>query len=95
MQKEEILNYLKKNKNEFYQKYGITKIGLFGSYAKDMQKEDSDIDLVIEMEKSKKRLKNFLGFKRELEEFFGKEMDIGIESALKPVVKKSIKILYV
>ncbi len=66
MRKEDILKYLKSHKNEFYKKYGIIKIGLFGSYSKDMQKDDSDIDLAIEMEKNKKNLKNFFAFKREL-----------------------------
>ncbi len=97
MRKEDILKYLKSHKNEFYKKYGIIKIGLFGSYSKDMQKDDSDIDLAIEMEKNKKNLKNFFAFKRELENFFGKKVDLGIESSLKPIVKERIKeeILYV
>ena len=97
MRKEDILRYLKSHKNEFYKKYGIIKIGLFGSYSKDMQKDDSDIDLAIEMEKNKKNLKNFFAFKRELENFFGKKVDLGIESSLKPIVKERIKeeILYV
>ncbi len=97
MRKEDILKYLKSHKNEFYKKYGIIKIGLFGSYSKDMQKDDSDIDLAIEMEKNKKNLKNFFAFKRKLENFFGKKVDLGIESSLKPIVKERIKeeILYV
>ena len=97
MRKEEILDYLKANKDEFYKKFGVVKIGLFGSYSKDMQREDSDIDLAIEMDKDKKNLRNFFGFKRELESFFGKKVDIGIEKSLKPIVKERIKreILYV
>jgi len=97
MRKEEILDYLKANKDEFYKKFGVVKIGLFGSYSKDMQREDSDIDLAIEMDKDKKNLRNFFAFKRELESFFGKKVDIGIEKSLKPIVKERIKreILYV
>ncbi len=97
MRKEEILDYLKANKDEFYKKFGVVKIGLFGSYSKDMQREDSDIDLAIEMDKDKKNLRNFFGFKRELENFFGKKVDLGIEKSLKPIVKERIKreILYV
>ncbi len=33
MDREKILNYLKANKNEFIQKYGIEKLALFGSFA--------------------------------------------------------------
>lgn len=97
MKKEEILAYLRNHKDEFYKKYGVVKIGLFGSYAKNIQRDDSDIDLAIEMDSKRKNLKNFFAFKRELEEFFCKKVDIGIESSLKPIVKEKIKeeILYV
>ena len=45
--KEYILNFLKTNKKLLNDKYSVTKIGLFGSYAKDMANENSDIDLAI------------------------------------------------
>lgn len=54
MTKAVILDFLINHKQEFHDKYGVTKIGLFGSYARDEQREDSDIDIAIEMEKGKK-----------------------------------------
>ena len=97
MNKEDILEYLKLHKEELAQKYGVSKIGLFGSFAKDKQTETSDIDLAIEIVKEKKSLGNFFGLKRELENVFGKKVDLGIESSLKPIVKEYIKkeIIYV
>jgi len=97
MTKIEILNYLKLHKMEFEEKFGVVKIGLFGSFARDEQNEESDIDLAIELEKEKKSLKNFFALKRELEEQFGKKIDLGIESTLKPIVKEYVKkeIIYV
>jgi len=91
MDKEYILQYLKKHKNRFEKKYGVIKIGLFGSFAKGLQKKDSDIDIAIEMAKDKKNLKNFFAFKRELEEAFKRRVDLGIESSLKPLIKEQIK----
>jgi uncharacterized protein len=49
MTKETILHYLKDRKAEFADKYGVSKIGVFGSFAKDEAKEDSDIDIFVEM----------------------------------------------
>ncbi len=97
MTKIEILNYLTAHKSEFKEKFGVIRIGLFGSFARDEQTEDSDIDLAIEVEKEKKSLKNFFGLKRELEEQFGKKIDLGIEPALKPLAKEQIQkdIIYV
>jgi predicted nucleotidyltransferase len=48
--KNEILKYLSKNKELFKQNFNIIRIGLFGSFARDEQTENSDIDIIIEME---------------------------------------------
>jgi len=92
-----ILDYLTAQKRSFYKKYGVIKIGLFGSFVRNEQKEDSDIDIAVEIEKSKKNIHNFLALKRELEKVFNKKVDLGIESSLKPIAKKFIQneIIYV
>lgn len=97
MTKIEILNYLTTHKAELKEKFGVIRIGLFGSFARGEQNEDSDIDLAIEVEKDKKSLKNFFGLKRELEAQLGKKIDLGIESSLKPLAKEQIQkdIIYV
>ncbi len=97
MTKIEILEYLQQNKSEFHSRYGVTKIGLFGSYARDQNNEESDIDIVVEFLKEKKNLHTFLNLKREIETLLGKKVDLGIESALKPIVKKYVEkeIIYV
>ncbi len=91
MNKDEILLYLRENKEFFLKKYGVTNIGLFGSYVKGKESFDSDIDIAIQMKREKKTLKYFFGFKRELEKRFGKKVDLGIEDTLKPIVKKGIE----
>jgi len=78
MKKEYILNYLTKNKSLMFKKYGITKLGLFGSYARDEATTKSDIDIAIELKKDKKILNNFLSIKRELESIFNRIVDLGI-----------------
>lgn len=47
MDKTIVLNFLRAHKDELALKYGVEKIGLFGSYAKDQQHAGSDIDLAI------------------------------------------------
>ena len=53
--------------------------------------------MAIEMEPEKKNIHNFLAFKRHLEKELGRKVDLGIESALKPVARKFIEkeIVYV
>ncbi len=90
MTKRFILNFLSSHKAELAQKYGVTKIGLFGSYARGEEREDSDIDIAVEIESSNK-FRSFFNLKYFLEEHSNKTIDLGIESTLKPIAKKYIE----
>ena len=46
--KTEILHLLRRYKPTAQKKYGMTKIGIFGSVARGEQKEDSDVDVCYE-----------------------------------------------
>ena len=74
MTKNEIISYLKTNKNEFAKKYQITKLALFGSYSRDENRDDSDIDIAIETKLSDYFL--LYDFKDELESFFHTKVDV-------------------
>ncbi|TXI93817.1 MAG: hypothetical protein E6Q33_02300 [Neisseriales bacterium] len=97
MTKIEILDYLTAHKAEFKEQFGVIRIGLFGSFARGEQNEDSDLDLAVEIAKERKSLKNFFGFKRELEVQFGRKIDLVIESAFKPLVSEQMQkdIIYI
>ena len=49
MTREEIISELKKDKNLLQQETGVQNIALFGSYANNSQRSDSDIDFLIEL----------------------------------------------
>ena len=67
MNKEEILQFLRRNKNKL-NKYGVKKIGLFGSYVKEKDIKGSDIDLIVKFEPGKKNFDNYMDLKFFLEE---------------------------
>jgi len=91
MTKETILKYLKKHKNELYKKYGIIKIGLFGSYARNEANDNSDIDLLIELEKDTKNIyEKKQELKKILEDKFHTKVDIAREKYLKKFAKNEI-----
>ena len=83
--------FLVQNKNLFRDKYHIIRIGLFGSYARDEQNIDSDIDLLVEFEDNTQELYEL---KLQLKDFFlktlGMEIDICREKYIKPRFKKQI-----
>ena len=96
MNKQEIIEFLTLHKKELYSEYGVTRIGIFGSYARGEMKKDSDIDIAVEIE-SENKYRSFFGLKRYLEQKFETKVDLGIESTLKPVAKRNIskEIIYV
>jgi predicted nucleotidyltransferase len=49
LSRETILRQLKNHLSQFERLYGVTKIGVFGSAARDDLRQDSDIDVVVEM----------------------------------------------
>jgi len=48
LSKYEIINLIKAEKAFLKENFGVLNIGLFGSYAKDQQNFDSDIDFLVE-----------------------------------------------
>lgn len=84
----EILNYLQENKKIFDDAYGIRKIGLFGSYAREEQTEQSDVDILIEMREG---TENIFDKRLKLQELlmkqFSKRVDICHQQALKPIFR--------
>ncbi len=92
-----IINHLQKNKRYLYERFGVTRIGIFGSFVQGVETPSSDIDMVVEMEKSRKNLHTFLELKRYLEKETARKIDLGFEHSLKPIVQESIKeqIIYV
>ncbi|MBF0242864.1 MAG: nucleotidyltransferase domain-containing protein [Desulfamplus sp.] len=74
MNREEIIKILKKFKNSNQTKYNISKIGIFGSIARGTESEQSDIDVVVVLEKQD--LFNIIGIKQDLEEILYLPIDI-------------------
>jgi len=74
MTKNEIITYLKEHKDDFMQKYQISKLALFGSYSRDENRDDSDVDIAIETPLSD--YFKLYDFKEELENSFHTKVDI-------------------
>ena len=70
-------------------KCGISNAGIFGSFVRGDSDEESDIDIVIEIEKDI-TLFDFINIKHELEEILNKKVDLVEYSALKPFIRDSI-----
>ena len=72
--KEEITKVLQENLPYLTSEYGVKRIGLFGSYAKDMPTESSDVDIVVEF--ARPIGFRFAEFAEYLESLLGKSVDV-------------------
>ena len=69
--------------------YGVKKAGLFGSVVRGELREDSDIDILVEIEKDISLL-DFVDFKLKIEEKLGRKVDLVEYSEIKPLLKDII-----
>lgn len=74
MKREDIISFISEHKAKFQQEFGVRKIGLFGSYARGDVRDESDIDIVVEIEKPD--LFHLIGIKQAIEEALGNKVDI-------------------
>jgi len=70
--------------------YGVKQIGLFGSFVRDEGKSDSDIDLLVDIEKEKKTFRNFMSLNYYLEDLFGRRVDLITIQSLSPHIGPNI-----
>ena len=63
------------------EKFGVIKIGLFGSILREDFNSESDIDVLVEFDKV--TLHNYMGLKFYLEDLFGRKVDLVIEKDLR------------
>ncbi len=71
-------------------KYGVKRIGLFGSYVRTEQKPTSDIDILVEFEKGKVTFDNYMDLKFFLEDLFKCKVDLVMNEAIKPDLRPYI-----
>jgi len=87
----QILNYLSTNKQDISKKYHLTKLGIFGSYARNEQTPESDLDLLVEFEENTTDLtdkKDYL--RKEIQSVFNLQVDICREKYIKPIFRQQV-----
>lgn len=84
------IEILKRQEGAIKKKYGVKKIGVFGSFARGEGKEGSDIDVLVEFKKGSKTFDNYMDLKFFLEDLFHKKIDLVTVEALRPQLKDDI-----
>jgi uncharacterized protein len=88
MQREDIINYLALHKDFFYNQYHISSIGLFGSYSRNEQTENSDIDLVYLLSENQKlSYYQLFDIEQQLQNHFNKKVELVNFKYMNPIIK--------
>ncbi|TNF43815.1 MAG: hypothetical protein EP310_04120 [Bacteroidetes bacterium] len=87
----QILDFISVNKSLLNKQFHVSKIGLFGSYARNEQTTSSDIDLIVDFEENTADLFDIkIGISRFFKENLNLEVDICREKYIKPRYKNRI-----
>lgn len=88
---EEIFQRLRQVLPQIRRDYGVTSLGVFGSYVRGEQTETSDIDVLVEFEPDRRfGLFQFCALENELSDLLGRKVDLVEKSGLKPKIGQNI-----
>jgi uncharacterized protein len=75
---------------ELRQRYGVTYLGVFGSYVRNEQEPDSDLDVLFEYDYPHMTLFTYVGIENELSDYLGVKVDLVHKKGLKPAIGRYI-----
>lgn len=86
---EEIQQLLKQSKSVLQENYKVTELGIFGSYVRGEQTEESDVDVLIDYEKAPTLFK-LVELRSYLSELMGIKVDVVTKKGLKPKIRERV-----
>ena len=93
---EKIRKILRQNKHLLKRDFKIRKIGIFGSFVRGEQKNNSDVDILIEFSRTP-GLFDFIRVENSLSALLKKRVDLVMKGALKPMIGRNIlrEVIYI
>jgi predicted nucleotidyltransferase len=79
---------LLEEKRDTIKKFGVTELGVFGSFARNEQNEESDVDVLVELKT--KTFDAYMDLLFFLEDLFGRKVDLVMKGTVKSVIKDRV-----
>ena len=89
MKKNKEIEKIKKKILPVLKEYNVTRAGIFGSYARGEQKNNSDIDILIKIDDDAS-LMTLIGLKMELEKIIKRKVDLVEYETIRKELRKQI-----
>ena len=90
MNRDEVLDQLARNKPTLVARYGVDRLALFGSTARDAARADSDIDILVSFD-GPATSERYFGVQFFLEDLLGRPVDLVTDKALRPELRPFIE----
>jgi predicted nucleotidyltransferase len=83
--KEDLLLLIQAHHNQI-KAFGVSKLGIFGSFARGQQGEESDVDVLVEFGPGRKTFDAFVHLALFLEDLFGRPVELVTPESLSPYI---------
>jgi len=90
LSKNEILEILRKHRDELRKRFGVKSPAVFGSVARGEAGPESDVDILVEFE-GRATFDRYMGLKFFLEDLLGRRVDLVTRKALKPRLRPFVE----
>jgi uncharacterized protein len=88
---EKVKQILQARKPYLYQEYGVTEIGIFGSYVRGEQKDSSDLDILVTLtDPPRISLLGLVNLQNYLSDLLGVKVDVALKDNLKKRIGRRI-----
>ena len=83
MTRDEVIETLRAHRETLTERFGVTSLALFGSFARGTATDSSDIDILVRFD-GPATSKSYFGVQFYLEDLFGRPIDLVTDKALRP-----------
>ena len=90
LNKQTITRFIRRNR-EHIRSFGVVRIGLFGSFVRNEQRFDSDIDLLVEYDAGQASFKNLMHLAFFFEDSFHRKIELVTPSSLSTRLKQYVE----
>ena len=85
-----VLTLLRQHETILEERFGVKRIGIFGSFIRGEERPDSDVDVLVVFQKDEETFDHYMDCKYYLEDLFGRNVDLVIEDTIKHRLKEPI-----
>ena len=88
--KQQVIELIQINMQDI-EKFGAERIGIFGSFARNEQNEESDVDLIVEFKLGMKKYRNYLNLADFLEAKLERKVDLLTWESMASFVQREVR----